>query len=61
MRDAEPGVDFSTIKVWGAGAGVVAVAIIGILLLGVWPPDLIDLSMESAAALFQRSLPVAIQ
>jgi NADH-quinone oxidoreductase subunit N len=61
MRDAEAGVDFSGVTVWGAAAGVVAVAIVGILLLGVWPPDLIDLSMESAAALFQRSLPVAIQ
>jgi len=61
MRDAEPGVDYSGLKVWGAGAGVVAVAIVGIILLGLWPPDLIDLSMESAAALFQRSLPVAIQ
>jgi NADH-quinone oxidoreductase subunit N len=61
MRDAEPGVDYSGLKVWGAGAGVVAVAIVGIILFGLWPPDLIDLSMESAAALFQRSLPVAIQ
>jgi NADH-quinone oxidoreductase subunit N len=61
MREAVPGVDYSGVKAWGAAAGVVAVAIVGILLLGVWPPDLIDLSMESAAALFQRSLPVAIQ
>jgi NADH-quinone oxidoreductase subunit N len=61
MRDAEPGVSYSGVTVWGAAAGVVAVAIVGIILLGLWPPDLIDLSMESAAALFQRSLPVAIQ
>ncbi len=61
MRDAEPGVTYSGVTVWGAAAGVVAVAIVGIILLGLWPPDLIDLSMESAAALFQRSLPVAIQ
>lgn len=61
MRDAEPGVTYSGVTVWGAAAGVVAVAIVGIILLGLWPPDLIDLSMESAAALFQRSMPVAIQ
>lgn len=61
MRDAEAGSDYSGVSVWGAAVGAVAVAIVGIILLGVWPPDLIDLSMESAAALFQRSLPVAIQ
>jgi NADH-quinone oxidoreductase subunit N len=61
MRDAEIGVDYSGVTVWGAAAGAVAVAVVGILLLGLWPPELIALSMESAAALFQRSLPVAIQ
>ena len=59
MRDPEPDVDRSQVKVWGAAAGVIALAIVGILVLGVWPPDLIDLSMETARSLMQQSVPIA--
>ena len=61
MRDPEPDVDRSQITVWGAAAGVIALAIVGILVLGVWPPDLIDLSMETATSLMQQSVPIAAQ
>ena len=61
MRDPDPELERPEIRVWGAAAGVLAMAVVAVLLLGVWPPDLIDLSMQSAASLLERSLPIAAQ
>jgi NADH-quinone oxidoreductase subunit N len=59
MRDPEPDVDRSQVKVWGVAAGVITLAIVAILALGIWPPEMIDLAMETARALMQQSVPIA--
>ncbi len=61
MRQPESGVERRPIIVWGASAGVLAVAVVAILLFGIWPPDLIDLAMESSASLLEQTLPIATQ
>ena len=61
MRDPDPRIDRSGMKVWGAAAGVIAVAIVGIIVLGVWPGDLIHVSMDSAASLLERTFSVAVK
>jgi len=60
MRDPEPDIDRSHVKAWGAAVGVIALAIVAILALGIWPPELIDLSMETAKALVQHAVPIAV-
>ena len=49
------------IRLWPAAAGAVAVSVIALLLLGVWPAGAMDMASRSAATLTQTAAPAALR
>ncbi|HEX6104003.1 MAG TPA: NADH-quinone oxidoreductase subunit N [Gemmatimonadales bacterium] len=59
MRPAPGPETYAGIRLSPTAAGAVAIAVAAVLVLGIWPADLLDLAGRSAGTLTQTALPVA--
>jgi NADH-quinone oxidoreductase subunit N len=59
MRPAPSGDRYASVGLAPAAVGAIALTIVAVLLLGVWPGGALDLAGRSAATLTQTGLPIA--
>jgi NADH-quinone oxidoreductase subunit N len=59
MRPAPSGDRYAGVRLAPAALGTIALTIVAVLLLGVWPGAALDLAVRSAATLTQTGMPIA--